>query len=158
MYVCLLMSTFVLACCASSSQLSSNDICFTCWLCSLRCHLFPLKYRPWFDVLIALEVIDSAIRLSCTAAPPRQAKHRFSSTQKGKVERGMGLWSPIGDSPFGNRLPKGRQLVIRSSLAMLVPLSTSPFRYDLKRTSYDDDDDILVTIWRCYEENWLCWI
>ena len=32
-----------------------------------------------------------------------------SPTHQGKVEKGVGLWSPIGDSPFGNRLRTGRQ-------------------------------------------------
>ena len=30
-------------------------------------------------------------------------------TRKGKVNRGMGFWPPIGDSPFGSWLPNGRQ-------------------------------------------------
>ena len=45
-----------------------------------------------------------------------------SPTRKGKVERDMGFWSPIGDSPFGNRLPKGHQLVTKHSLVMPIPL------------------------------------
>ena len=32
----------------------------------------------------------------------------------------MCFWRPIGDSPFGHRLSKGRQLVTESSLVMLI--------------------------------------
>eukprot|EP00972_Heterocapsa_arctica_P030275 4458636-Heterocapsa_arctica.AAC.1 len=48
---------------------------------------------------------------------------------KGKVKRGMGFWSPIGDSPLGNWLPKGHQSVTKSSLVMLIPLLALPFSF-----------------------------
>ena len=44
----------------------------------------------------------------------------------------MDFWSPIGDSPFGNWLPKGHQLVTQSSLVMLISLLTLPFCFDLE--------------------------
>ena len=44
----------------------------------------------------------------------------------GEVKRGMGFWSPIGDSPLGSLLPKAYESVTRSSLAMPVPLLALP--------------------------------
>ena len=65
------------------------------------------------------------------SASAGRARHSALRT-KGQVKRGgMVVWSPIGDSPFWNRLPKGHQSVTRSSLVMSpTPFSPYPFRFD----------------------------
>ena len=49
---------------------------------------------------------------------------------RGEVERGAGLWSPIGHSPFGSRSPKGHQSVTKNSLVILVPMFILTLRFD----------------------------
>ena len=61
------------------------------------------------------------------AFPPEDSFWRPSALpQKGEVKRVVGFGSPIGDSPWENRLPKGHQLAAEDCLVMLVALLSVP--------------------------------
>ena len=88
---------------------------------AIFCHsIFRLKIAPGYARR------GSRVRVSVS-------RSSFRSTQEGKVARGIGFRSPIGDSPFGNSLPKGHRSVTEDTLVMLTSLLTSPSCFDLKR-------------------------
>ena len=75
------------------------------------------------------EALDASAAMGNAAA--QAANYIIRPTLEGKLKRGVGFWSPIGDSNFWYRLQKGHHLVARSRLVMLIPFLSLPFCFDL---------------------------
>ena len=124
------------------SRSRSTILLFSCPLNISRCFLAGLRGRSqdspylctsvFFGVLCPCLCTSSSFgvrRFFCRGA--RWVRESAQHTNIRPKEVIMDFWLPIGDSPFRNWSPEGHQSVTKNSLAMLIPLLSLPFCFEL---------------------------